>query len=150
MDKDDIIDTLNDLIETSKDGEYGFRSCAEHASSSELKANFEKHAKECRRSAAELQSCVVQLGGEPEEKGSASGSAHRGWVALRGSIAGYSDQAMLDECERGEDAALERYRDALDEELPDAVRELVERQYQGVKRNHAEVRALRDRLAASH
>ena len=30
MDRDDVISTLNNLIETSKDGEEGFRSCAEN------------------------------------------------------------------------------------------------------------------------
>jgi len=29
MDKDDVIATLNDLIETSRDGEAGFRTCAD-------------------------------------------------------------------------------------------------------------------------
>ena len=33
MDSKDVIKTLNNLIETSKDGEYGFRSSAEHAQS---------------------------------------------------------------------------------------------------------------------
>lgn len=42
MDKDEVISTLNDLIETCKDGEYGFRSCAEHADSSELLAFLEE------------------------------------------------------------------------------------------------------------
>ena len=31
MTNDDIIDTLNKLIETCKDGEYGFRTSADHA-----------------------------------------------------------------------------------------------------------------------
>jgi uncharacterized protein (TIGR02284 family) len=145
----DVIDTLNKLIETCKDGEYGFRACAEHASAAELKASFTKHAEECRKSARELQSCVVQLGGKPDEKGSASGSLHRGWVALRGTLAGYSDLALLEECERGEDVALERYRDALGVALPDSAKSIVEHQYQGVKLNHQEVRRLRDQLAAA-
>jgi uncharacterized protein (TIGR02284 family) len=149
MDSDDVIDTLNDLIETCKDGEAGFRSCAEHAHSAELKTSFEQHASECAQGARELQGCVVQLGGEPEDKGSASGSMHRGWVALRGAVGRDDDQAMLDECERGEDAALERYREALDDELPADVRTIVERQYQGVKRNHAQVREMRDRYAGT-
>jgi hypothetical protein len=29
MDKDDLLETLNNLIETSRDGEDGFRTCAE-------------------------------------------------------------------------------------------------------------------------
>ena len=150
MDNDDVIDTLNQLIETSKDGEYGFRACAEHATTAELKATFEQHAEECLKGARELQTCVVKLGGKPGEKGTASGSAHRGWVALRGSLTGYTDEAMLDECERGEDVAMARYRDALEEPLPEDVKQIVERQYQGVRRNHDQVRDMRNRLRAAH
>ena len=73
MDNDDVIDTLNKLIETSKDGEYGFRACAEHATAAELKAAFAQHAEECLKGARELQTCVVKLGGKPDER-TAAGS----------------------------------------------------------------------------
>lgn len=147
MDNDDVIDTLNELIETCKDGEQGFRECAEHTASPELRTVFEQRAQDCEKGARELQTCIVKLGGKPDEHGSATGSLHRGWVALRGKLAGHSDQAMLDECERGEDAAKSRYRKALDDGLPADVRQLVEQQYQGVLRHHEQVRALRERYA---
>lgn len=145
MSNDDIVDTLNDLIETCKDGEYGFNACAEHTQTVELRNLFLNRAADCRQAAEELRQITLQYGGEPEDSGSTSGALHRGWVAVKGTLAGYSDKAMLEECERGEDAALKRYREALDEgELPMAVRAIVERQLMGVQRNHDQVRALRD------
>lgn len=149
MQQTDIIDTLNKLIETSKDGEYGFRACAEHAKSSALQTMFNQRAEDCRRAAAELQQLVVKHGGRAEDDGTATGALHRGWVAVKGALAGYSDLAMLEECERGEDTALARYREALDETLPADARQVVERQYEGAKRNHAEVRRLRDQARAA-
>jgi len=145
MDRDDILDTLNKLVETSKDGEYGFGTSAEYLRSPDVKQIFLRRAEECRAAAAELQALVVDLGGTPETGGTASGAVHRGWVAVKGTLAGYSDRAILEETERGEDIALSSYRSALDEELPADVRSIVERQYEGVKRNHAQVRLLRDR-----
>lgn len=144
MDTNDIVDTLNDLIETCKDGEYGFRTSAEYLRSADTKQLFERRAEECRMAAAELQGLVVQLGGSAEDSGSMSGAAHRGWVAVKSTLSGYTDKAILEETERGEDSALERYRAALDEGLPPQVRGIVERQYEGVKRNHVQVRTLRD------
>ncbi|MEO8152532.1 MAG: PA2169 family four-helix-bundle protein [Rhizobacter sp.] len=145
MSHDDIIDTLNDLIETSKDGELGFTACAKHVSSAELQELFARRATECRIAADELQTLVSEYGGKPETDGSTSGAMHRGWVAVRGSLAGYSDQAMLDECERGEDAALARYRAALKSDtLPESVRALVARQQLGVQANHDQIKRLRD------
>ena len=149
MDNKDVISTLNDLIETCKDGEYGFRECAEHAKSDSLRSLFTARAQDCEKASRELQMEVSHLGGQPDTGGSASGALHRGWVAVRGTLTGYSDQAMLDECERGEDAALARYRKALKESLPADVMAIVSRQAEGAQRNHDQIRDLRDRMKAS-
>ncbi len=146
---DDIVDTLNDLIETCRDGELGFNACAERVSSSELRRVFLQRAAECRQAAEELKPYVLQYGGEPETEGSTSGALHRGWVAVRGSLAGFTDKAMLEECERGEDAALARYRAALkDDALPEPLRAVVARQQLGVQANHDQIKRLRDAVRA--
>ena len=145
---DDVIDTLNDLLEACRDGEYGFAACADHTSSTDLRELLLRHAGECRTAGLELQTLIRQLGGEADEGGSVSGALHRGWVSVRGTLGGYSDQAMLDECERGEDSAVASYRKALRTNLPSAVRSVVERQAQGAQRNHDQVKAMRDALKA--
>lgn len=144
MDIKDVIETVNDLIENCKDGEYGFMRCAERVERGELKQVMNQRADDCKRAAGELQALVSQLGGTPETSGTALGAVHRGWVSVRDAVSGDSDLAVLQECERGEDAALERYRSALEEPLPPHVRSIVERQYEGVKRNHQQIRTLRD------
>jgi uncharacterized protein (TIGR02284 family) len=149
MDSKDVTSTLNDLIETCKDGEYGFRTCAERVRSPELRATFEECAQSCLRAATELQQAVARLGGRPEEGSSVSGTMHRGWVRVKEALGGDSDLSMLEECERGEDAAVARYRDALKESLPETVAELVRRQYEGAKRNHDKIRTLRNQFKAT-
>jgi uncharacterized protein (TIGR02284 family) len=148
MDQKSLINCLNDLIENCKDGEFGFRSTGEHLHAADLQSLFLNRAEECRQAAAELQTLVLQMGGNAQEHGSVSGAAHRGWVAVKGTLTGYSDLKMLEEAERGEDVAIDRYRKALAEELPPEVRVVVERQYEGAKRNHMQVRALRDQARA--
>lgn len=145
----EIVKTLNSLVETCKDGELGFTAAREHARDAALRQVFERHAAECRNAAQELQMLVSQYGGTPEHGGSTSGSMHRGWMAVKGAVTGHPELSILEECERGEDAALQRYREAIAEDLPSTVRMLVERQYEGVKRNHAEIRALRNDLRAA-
>jgi uncharacterized protein (TIGR02284 family) len=143
------INTLNTLIETCKDGEYGFQASAEHAQDPRIKQLFQSRARDCREAAAELQTLVMQHGGKPEDSGTATGKVHRGWVAVMGSLAGYTDLSMLEETERGEDAALARYRAALKEDLPAGVASIVEAQMQGVQRNHDQIKSLRDRVRAT-
>jgi len=149
MTDDDVVDVLNDLVETSKDGEYGFRMCAEHCRSPELRAIFERHSAECRAAAQELQTFVAEYGGRPETGGTVSGAMHRGWLAVRGKVALSDDLSMLEESERGEDTARDRYRKALKKDLPSSVLAVVKRQAEGVQRNHDEIKRLRDQVRAA-
>ena len=141
---DRTVDSLNDLIETCRDGEYGFAACAEHCQSPSLKTLLLKREAECGDAAEELQNLVLRLDGRPESGGSTTGAIHRGWVAVRGTLSGYTDKSMLDECERGEDATLAAYRRAPKHIFAAHVRLVVERQQQGAQRNHAQIKALRD------
>ena len=143
---DNINSILNGLVETSKDGEKGFRSAAENTKSSELKSVFLKRAEDCAKGAAELQRIVASRGGEPEQSGSVAGAIHRGWINLKTALTSDDELAILEECERGEDVAKAAYRDAVDEgNLPADIRSALQRQFEGVKKNHDQIRDLRDR-----
>lgn len=143
-----VVSELNDLVETSKDGEKGFRKAAEDAHDAQLKSLFASRADDCARGARELQDTIQQLGGKPDTGGSVTGALHRGWVDLKSAVSSRSDHEILADCEKGEDAAKKSYHDALEKDLPADVRAIVERQYQGVLQNHDRIRDLRDQYAA--
>ena len=148
MEKNEVISTLNDLIQTCKDGVEGFRTCAEDISDPELKSYFSDRAERCNRSAEDLQDLVIAYGGDPATSSHMSGTLHRRWVDVRSAITGKSDRDVLDECERGEDIAKEHYEAALKKDLPEEVRQIVEEQYRGVKLNHDQVKGMRNRERA--
>jgi uncharacterized protein (TIGR02284 family) len=143
-DQKDVIDALQDLVECSLDGEYGFRSCAEHAKSSDLKSVFLQRADDCRRGAQELNEIIRACGGTVKEHGSVPGAVHRGWVAVKSALSTYDDKRILEEAERGEDNAKARYMKALRVPMPPSIKLAVEQQMQGVQRNHDQVKRLRD------
>jgi uncharacterized protein (TIGR02284 family) len=143
MDNHQVVATLNNLLETTKDGEAGFRACAEGVTNPRLKAVFETAAQKCDEGAAELQAEIRRLGGEPAASGTVGGSLHRAWTNIKSAITGKDDHAVLAECERGEDVAKSAYEPALKEDLPPEVRAIVHRQYEGVKVNHDRIRDLR-------
>jgi uncharacterized protein (TIGR02284 family) len=147
--RDQVIETLNDLLENSRDGELGFKEAAQHSRTADLKALLERRAAHCRAAAEELQAQIARLGGKPDERGTVSGAAHRVWLNIRSLFGGASDATILSECERGEDAAVARYRKALKQNLPADIHALVLRQFEGAQRNHDMVKSLRDRAAAS-
>ena len=136
----DTVSTLTELLEASRDGEYGFHACAEHVRAARLRVMFESRAAEWHTAAAQLQAHLAEMGGSPDPIAALTGSVHRGWVAPRNELREQSDHAMLVQCERGEKAALETYADALSEELPPRIRRLVEQQYEGVRRSQALLR----------
>jgi uncharacterized protein (TIGR02284 family) len=142
VDNDDTISTLNNLIETCKDGQDGFRSAAGGVRSGELKTLFHAYAQQRAQFAAELQGEVRRLGGDPEETGSTAAALHRGWIDIKSAVTGEDEGAIISECERGEDSAVRNYEEALRGDLPSDVRSTVERQLRQVKEAHDRIRGL--------
>lgn len=142
-DNEEVLSTLNNLIETCKDGEEGFRTAAEGVKSGELKTLFDTYSQQRAEFVAELQAEVRRLGGDPEQTGSVAATLHRGWINLKSAVTGSDENAVITECERGEDSAVRNYLDALETGLPEDVRSTVERQYGQVKEAHDRVSALK-------
>ena len=142
-DNDKVISCLNNLIETCKDGQDGFKTAAEGVQRSELKTLFYEYSQQRARFAGELQNEVRRLGGDPEKTGSVAASLHRGWIDIKSAVTGKDDNAVISECERGEDSAVRNYKGALaDESLTADVRSVVERQYAAVQEAHDRIRSL--------
>lgn len=148
MENSSLVTVLNELIETSRDGERGFQACSEAVENPDLKKLFQEMAQSCTQGIGELEKEVRTAGGNPAEGGSAAGAMHRGWVNVKSAIMGRDETAIFAECERGEDIAKRSYEQALRADLPEQVRRMVERQFEGLKRNHDRVRDLRDESAA--
>ncbi|MEO8073913.1 MAG: PA2169 family four-helix-bundle protein [Acidobacteriota bacterium] len=149
MTNDDVISTLNGLIETCKDGQNGFKTSAEGVERSDLKSTFYELGQQRSKFSGELQTLVRELGGDPENSGSVSASLHRGWINIKSAVTGQDDGAVLNEAERGEDAAKKAYKDALAENLPTNVRTVVQKQSEAVNAAHDKVRDLRDSANAA-
>lgn len=150
MNNDKAISTLNNLIETCKDGELGFKTAADGLTNPEIKAKFLEYSRQRAEMARELQGAVRQLGGDPEKSGSVAGSMHRGWLDIKAVVTGRDDHAIVAEAERGEDVAKSAYENALKETLPGTAQTLVQQQSVKVRQAHDHVRSVRDREKVAH
>lgn len=140
-----VIDTLNDLTEVLKDGQHGFQTAAKDVKAPELALAFHGYAKQRGEFAATLQAHMAALGADVEKSGSVAGTMHRGWINLKSALSTNEPQAVLEEAERGEDAAVAAYRKALEHDDLDAdTRQLITSQSIAVKAAHDHVRNLRD------
>ena len=141
----DIASVLNSLIETCKDGQEGFRSAAENVRNPDMASLFRSYSNQRQQFVSELQTLVRGLGEGMEKTGSVAGALHRGWIDLKAAVSAKDEHAILAECERGEDSAVEEYKEALEHsEIPPAVQGAIARQYAAVQEAHDRVRDLRD------
>jgi uncharacterized protein (TIGR02284 family) len=126
-------------------GQEGFKQAAEAVSDPKLKSLFLDYSQQRSRFAAALQSEARRHGdSEPETSSSATGAMHRGWINLKSAMTGGDEHAVLAECERGEDSAVEQYKKALEDGLTPAAQELVSRQFAEIKAAHDRIKSLRD------
>ena len=139
----EAVSVLNVLIQTSEDGKKGFGDAAKEATTAALQTMFRSRADDCAAAAVELQDLVESLGGKPNDSGTVSGAAHRGWAKVA-AVVGDANLSMLDEVERAEDTAKAAYAKALTATLPPQVRLVVQRQHDGAVRNHDLIRDARN------
>ena len=146
----EVVSVLNDLIDTCNDGLEGFKTASESVKNPVAKTLFSSRLPNIHRGMAELKAEVRRLGGDPDKSGTVGGAIHRGWINLKAAVTGKDEEAIVAECERGEEHAAHVYEDALQKDLPLDTRAMVERQYRGVVENLERVRALSsDRSSAS-
>ncbi len=148
--KKEIISTLNGLIETLKDGQEGYKQSAGSVDDPHLKTVFDTLSLQRSKFAGELQSEIVSLGEpDPEDASSVTGSIHRAWINVKSVVTSGDRHAILAEAERGEDAAVSAYKEAMEKDLPAPIKDIVSRQSTEVKAAHDKIRALRDSTAQS-
>jgi uncharacterized protein (TIGR02284 family) len=112
MQNNKVLEHLTRLVEINKDAEAGFLNAAENVKNSELESQFAGYAKQHAKFAAELQSEVERLGGDPPDSGTVGGAIHRGWMDVKSALTGHSAAAILGACENGEQSAQAAYADA--------------------------------------
>ncbi len=144
--KSDSVDasasTLNQLLQTCRDGEQGFQAAAQGVDDPNLQHLFESYAQQRGEFAAELEQEVERLGDKPAEGGHLTAALHRGWTNIKSVVTGRDEGAIITECERGEDIAVRAYQEALGTSLPQDLKAIVERQLLKIKEAHDQVRSL--------
>jgi uncharacterized protein (TIGR02284 family) len=141
--------TLNQLIQTCKDGEKGFQAAAEAVSDPNLRHLFESYSQQRSEFAAELDLEVRRLAKDPVQEGHTAAALHRGWIDLKAAITARDEGTIIAECERGEDVAVKAYHQALEAPLSPDIRGIVERQLLKVQEAHDQVRSL-ERVHSRH
>lgn len=128
------VELLNDLLEKNYDAEKGYKKAAEDTKASSLKEFCRDYASQRYNFGHEIKDEIRRLGGEPDKGTSVAGNLHRTWIDIKTALSSDKDESVVEECIRGERAALEDYEDVLgNSALPSSSRELVQRQHDQIQ-----------------
>jgi uncharacterized protein (TIGR02284 family) len=139
---DPVVETLNDLIATCKDAEFGYQTAANDVESMDLKQAFDDCSRQRAEFAEQLEQRVVQRGGAPKTRGTVAGKLYRGWMTLKCGLMGNCEHSVLVDCDRGERIALEHYKHALGLGLPPDVIGVVQSQHEQILQTQKQVHSL--------
>lgn len=127
MDNNKIIADLNVLLEKNYDAERGYKEAADDVKNASLKEFFINNSRQRNQFGHEIKEEIGILGGTPDKGGSLTGDLHRVWMDLKTSLSGNNEESVLEECKRGESAALADYEKIANKyELPPSTQKLVQ------------------------
>lgn len=141
----EVVDTINKLVEICRDGQYGFELASKGVDDSLLRSELMQYSQQRHEFADDLREALSDVTGESTvDHGTMAGALHRGWINIKQALTSRDRLAILSECERGEDAAVQAYEEATGVALPEQLAGLVLTQMRAIQRVHDRVRALRD------
>jgi uncharacterized protein (TIGR02284 family) len=146
---EETIQHLNDLTETCKDGELGYRTAAHDAGNTELESVFNDYSKQRGQFARALQAEVERLGGKPVDSGTSTATLFRGWINLKSALSGRDGGAIIAACESGEEVAVGAFALVANLDLTGQTRSLVERQARQINEAHAHMLRLKTETNAA-
>lgn len=140
-----IGEKLNDLLEKTYDAEKGFKKAAENTDHKQLKSFFENKAKQRYDFGHELKVEIKTFGQKVDKGDSIAGKAHRAWMDVKALFSLDSAEAMLEEAIRGEKAAVEEYKEVLeDTSLPSSTAAVLRNQKEAIENGLANIKMLED------
>ncbi|MEO5983233.1 MAG: PA2169 family four-helix-bundle protein [Pedococcus sp.] len=134
-----------ELVETLKDGRDGFASAAEKLRDSdrpEDAATMQRLSEQRAGFARDIVDMGHDYGDDVDESGSATATLHRGWISLKDALTGDDSSGVLGAAATGEDHAVSEYEKALEQDLSDGFRAVVQQQHTAVLAAREEVKAL--------
>jgi uncharacterized protein (TIGR02284 family) len=137
---------LKSVINVLEDGQKGMADIGEHLKNETLKRYFLAESLKRANFRGELENELHRQGvADVHETGTATGKLYRAWAEIKAHLGG-GDHTLLETAEKAEDEAKQAYKDALDQDLPLPIRQLLVEQQTHILTSHDYVRDARNSL----
>ncbi|PKG50758.1 MULTISPECIES: ferritin-like domain-containing protein [Olleya] len=113
-DNKELVNTLQDLLQKNYDAEAGYKQVMQKTENQPLKNWMQQKALQRNTFATELDFQIRKHNAEPKASGTLTGDLHRGWINVKSTLTSDTDEALLEECIRGEKASLTEYEEKLE------------------------------------
>ncbi len=144
----ELVSVLKSVINVLEDGQKGMAEIGEHLKDQSLKHFFLAESLKRANFRGELENVLHRHGvADVRETGTATGALYRAWAGLKAKLGG-GDLTLLETAEQAEDEAKAAYKDALDQELPLPIRQLLVEQQTQILTSHDFIRDERNALKA--
>jgi uncharacterized protein (TIGR02284 family) len=138
---------VKSVINILEDGQKGFADLGAHLQDETLKRYFLAESLKRANFRAELENELHRHRvADVHEEGTTAGTLHRAWGDLKAKVLGTNDHEILVTAEQGEDEAKKTYKDALEQDLPLPLRQLLAEQNAHIQNAHDFVRNHRNAL----
>lgn len=139
-----LVKNLEDLLGKNYDAEKGYKTALTHAKTRSLKDFLKQQAFLHARFATELNGHLLSINARPREQHNLMAGLHRAWIDF-GTALGSSDNFILDECLRGERAAIREYEQKLESfQFTAVIRFLLSGHLQAMQDNIGQIDKIQD------
>lgn len=141
----EIIAELKELVNILSDGKIGYKDAIDHVNSKDLKMQFLEFSIERHEMANALKNIISSLGVESSNQdGGVLGAIHRVWMEVKEVFSSNEEEAILNAIETGENAAIEKYQNALkDLDVKLSVYQVLDNQLTTIKSDLETIKALK-------
>ena len=145
----DIVHDLSDLLTRNYDAEKGYLKAAEKVENEGLKNYMMARAQNRYDFGHDLKAIISGLNGNIYKGTSFEGDLHRLWIDFKDALTS-GDKAIYEECIRGEEKFIERYKEMLsDDSLPESLRKKLNEQLTDATRAVEDLHAMKETIENS-
>lgn len=136
---------LNELIKICNDGKEFYQKGVDEVDSPKLKSLFTIMATSRQKAIEDLEPFVEGRGYEVEESGTISGKVRQGYASLQ-QVFRDDKNVLIEQLEENEDRTLEAFREALNEDLPKNINQIITSNFATFAETHETMRNLKKSL----
>ena len=123
---ENILKEIEEVLQKNKDAKKGFAKAADIVKDTSLRNYFQRKALSRKNFNDDLAREIKIAYPDLDIESSFKGSVHRAWMDIKSFFSANTDEAMLNEAVRGDQAAIDEYDDILDyPDLPIGLRSIL-------------------------